>query len=469
MKLSHHTTFTGIQTTVVDVVRWAQELARLHARIAPRFARPEPRRRALAYLQGLLSPIERKNGWQLAEHAREERPDGMQRLLASAVWDAGLVRDDLRAYILETLGAPGAILVIDETSFLKQGKKSAGVQFQYCGTTGIRENCQVGVFLSYVTARGHTLMDRELYVPKRWLNDPERCRKAGIPEATCFRTKCELASQMLERIWQAQIAIRWVVADCVYGSNAALRAWLQVHGYFFVLAVRCTEPITIQTPTGRVRMTVAEAEARFIRASDWQRLSMGEGPKGPRWFDWVCFPILDHCENDGQHWLLIRRLLTDPTKKVSYIVFGPVGTTLAEMVEAISARWRIEEDFETGKDSGMDQYEVRTWTAWYRFITLTMLAQAFLAGVCAQEQVVEGTDIPAQERRLLPVTRVEVRHLLGYLIWPHPHNVPLLLAWSWWRRCHQSLASFFHTKRRRMKGVSACVFEDPVLPLSSCP
>jgi SRSO17 transposase len=448
MKLSNHTTSTETQTTVLDVVRWAQELARLHARIAPRFARPEPRHRALAYLQGLLSPIERKNGWQLAEHAREARPDGMQRLLASAVWDVNLVRDDLRTYVLETIGSPGAIVVIDETSFLKQGKKSAGVRIQYCGTTGVKENCQVGVFLSYVTDRGHTLLDRELYVPKRWFNDPERCREAGIPTGTRFRTKCELASQMLERIWQAQIAIRWVVADCVYGSNAALRAWLQAHQYFFVLAVRCTEPITIQTPTGRVRMTVAEAEARFIQPADWQRLSMGEGTKGPRWFDWVCLPILDHCEDDEQHFLLIRRLPTNPSKKVYYVVFGPIGTTLAEMVEAISARWRIEEDFQAAKESGMDHYEVRTWTAWYRSITLAMLAQAFLAGICAQEQISQPT---MQQGRRLPLTRPEVHHLLGQLIWPHPHNVPLVLAWSWWRRCHRSLAWYYHTKRRREK------------------
>ncbi len=198
---------------MLDVVRWAQEVARLHARIAPRFARPEPRRRALAYLQAILSDLPRKNSWQIAEHAREARPDGMQRLLASAVWDADLVRDDLRAYVLETIGAPDAILVIDETSFQKRGKKSAGVQIQHCGTTGERENCQVGVFLSYVTARGHTLVDRELYIPKRWFNDHQRCREAGIPEAARFQTKCELASRMLERIWLAHISISWVVAD----------------------------------------------------------------------------------------------------------------------------------------------------------------------------------------------------------------------------------------------------------------
>jgi len=215
-------------------------------------------------------------------------------------------------------------------------------------------------------------------------------------------------------------------------------------------------------------MTVAEAEAHFIQPADWQRLSMGEGTKGPRWFDWVCLPILDHCEDDTQHWMLIRRLLTDPSKKVYYVVFGPIGTTLAEMVEAISARWHIEEDFETAKDSGMDQYEVRTWTAWYRSITLAMLAQAFLAGICAQEQTSAAAvqESPLQERRLLPLTRLEVRHLLGHLIWPHPHSVILLLAWSWWRRCHRSLASYYHTKRRREKGDPVFVLEDLVLPLS---
>ena len=193
MKPSHHTTPTGRETTFLEVWRWAQELARLHARIAPRFARPEPRRRALAYLQGILSTTERKNGWQLAEHAREARPDGMQRLLSSAVWDADGVRDDLRAYALEQLGSESAILVIDESRFPKRGDKSAGVGVQYCGTTGQVENCQVGVFLAYVTAEGHTLIDRELYLPLDWIEDRERCQAAGIPESVRFQTKPELA------------------------------------------------------------------------------------------------------------------------------------------------------------------------------------------------------------------------------------------------------------------------------------
>jgi hypothetical protein len=212
MKYSQYTIPEGAQTTFVEVWRWGQELERLHARIAPRFARPEPRRRALAYLQGIVSAIERKNGWQLAEHAGEARPDGMQRLLNSAAWDADLVRDDLRAYVLEQLGDPQAILVIDETSFRKRGKKSAGVAKQHCGTTGSLENCQVGVFLAYVSRLGHTLVDRALYLPLRWTRDRERCREAGIPEEVRFHTKCEQARLMIERLWQAKIPFAWVVA-----------------------------------------------------------------------------------------------------------------------------------------------------------------------------------------------------------------------------------------------------------------
>src|SRR6266700_3375778 len=181
MKHHQHTTPLGSRTTLSEVCGWAQALTRLHTRIAPRFARPEPRRRALAYLQGILSCIERKNGWQLAEHAREASPYGMQRLLSSAVWDAHLVRDDLRGYVLEQLGTHQAIVVIDESSFPKRGSKSAGVQAQYCGTSGQVENCQVGVFLAYVTAKGHTLLDRELYLPFDWTEDPQRCQEASIP------------------------------------------------------------------------------------------------------------------------------------------------------------------------------------------------------------------------------------------------------------------------------------------------
>src|SRR5712692_7062222 len=277
MKYSQYSIPEGTQTTFVEVWRWGQELERLHARIAPRFARPEPRCRALAYLHGIVSAIERKNGWQLAEHAGEARPDGMQRLLNSASWDADLVRDDLRAYILERLGDPHAVLVIDETSFRKRGKKSAGVATQHCGTTGQLENCQVGVFLAYASPKGHTLLDRELYLPVHWTLDRERCREAGIPDGVGFQTKCELAQQMIERLWNAQVPFAWVVADTVYGENLDLRTWLEEHQYSYVLAVACTEAVGIPTPEGRKRVTVAEAEAPSFRTDDWQRISMSQG------------------------------------------------------------------------------------------------------------------------------------------------------------------------------------------------
>jgi SRSO17 transposase len=343
MKQDKHTTLTGTRTTSSNVCRWVQTLFHLHERLAPRFARPEPHRRVLAYLQGMLSETARKNGWQLAEHAGEARPHGMQRLLSQAVWDTDGVRDDLRSYVLELLGQEHAILAIDETCFPKRGKKSAGVGLQYCGTTGRVENCQVGVFLSYVTAKGHTLIDRELYLPLDWCEDRDRRRAAGIPESVRFQTKPELAVQMLERLWQAQVSISWVVADTVYGGNLDLRLWLEAHQYSHVLAVPCNEPVGILTcDRQRRRVEVCEVEALRLHAQDWQRLSMSEGSKGPRLFDWACVPMLHRWEDDGQHWVLIRRNLTDPNEKAYYFVFAPQGTTLLEMVKAIGGRWHIE-------------------------------------------------------------------------------------------------------------------------------
>lgn len=444
------------KTTVADVVRWTQELDRLHARLAPRFARPEPRRRALAFLHGILSTTSRKNGWQLAEHAREARPDGMQRLLSSAVWDTDGVRDDLRTYTLEHLGKQSAIAVIDETSFPKQGKKSAGVGVQYCGTTGQVENCQVGVFLAYVTAKGHTLIDRELYLPLDWTEDRDRCQAAGIPDSVRFQTKPELARRMLARLWNAQIPIAWVVADTVYGGNLDLRTWLEDHRYSYVLAVACNEPVGIMTPDGiRRRVEVAQVETFLLAAQDWQRLSMREGSKGPRLFDWACVPLLHRWEDDGQHWLLIRRDLDLPNEKAYYLVFAPRGTTLSEMVQAIGARWHIEEDFENGKDMGLDHYEVRSFIGWYRHITLVLLALAFLTAICVSERCSVSPPAPCAcptQLPALPLTVPEVRHLLAQLIWPSPSSAYWVLAWSWWRRGHQRRASYYHTKRRLKAG-----------------
>src|SRR5579872_7532736 len=248
MKSSHDTISSPLQAS--EVVHWHEQLRLLHQRLRPYFARPEPFQRVLRFLQALLSEVPRKNGWQLAEQAREATPYGMQRLLSDAVWDENGVRDEVRRLAVETLGREQAIVAIDETSFLKRGEQSAGVARQYCGTTGRVENCQVGVFLSWITARGHSLIDRELYLPACWTADPARCRKAGIPAQVPFRTKPELAIQMLIRLREAGLYADWVVADSVYGGNATLRAWLEEQGQAYIGMVACTEPIVLTLPDG---------------------------------------------------------------------------------------------------------------------------------------------------------------------------------------------------------------------------
>src|SRR5258706_3561898 len=348
---------------------------------------------------------------------------------------------------LPHLGNQSAIVVIDESGFPKRGDKSAGVGWQYCGATGQVQNCQMGVFLSYVTAKGHTLIDRELYLPMDWCEDRDRCRAAGIPDSVRFRTKPELAVQMLERLWQAQLPISWVVADTVYGGNLDLRTWLEAHQYPYVLAVACNEPVGIMTLDGqRRRLEVSEVEPLRLGAHDWQRLSMSAGTKGPRLFDWAAVPMLHRWENDGCHWVLIRRSLTDPNEKAYYFVFAPEATTLLEMVAAIGARWHIEEKFENAKDLGLDHYEVRCFIGWYRHITLVLVALAFLTGICATERFStappDPSPLPARPA-VLPLTVPEVRHLLARLIWPSSSSVHRVLAWSWCRRCHPRHASLY--------------------------
>jgi SRSO17 transposase len=303
-----------------------------------------------------------------------------------------------------------------------------------------------------VTARGHTLIDRELYVPIDWCEDRPRCREAGIPDSVRFQTKPELAQGMLERVFAAQIPVAWVVADTVSGSNLDLRTFLEAEAQAYVLAVPCDEPIGLLSATGRRRL-LAEQAAQEVSQQDWHRLSMSEGTKGPRLFDWAALPILHRWQDDGRDFLLIRRSITDPTEKRSSLVFAPPPTQLSEMVEAIGARWASEEDLQTSKGMGLDQYEARTWMAWYRHVTLVMVALAVLTGICASAKSSPLASPDRQKDSLtLALTRPEVCHLLGHLIWSPPCNVSLLLDWSWWRRCHQSRASYYHRRRRLRTG-----------------
>lgn len=358
------------------VATWAEGLVALHARVARRFARAEPRRRALTYLRGLLSPIERKNGWQLAEQAGEATPDGMQHLLARADWDADQVRDDLRAYVVEHLGDAQAVLVVDETGFLKKGPKSVGVQRQYSGTAGRVENCQIGVFLAYASAKGRTFLDRELYLPKEWAADAARRQEAAVPETVAFRTKPQLARAMLERALAAGVPARWVTGDAVYGGDVRLRGWLEEQRVAHVLAIKRTEPLWSITSWTQVAAT---ALADAVPTTAWERLSAGAGAKGPRVYDWTRVPIRPLREPSWDYWLLVRRSLADPTDRAYYVCFCPAGTPLAELVRVAGTRWAIEESFESAKgEVGLDHYEVRRWPGWYRHITLALLAHAYL-------------------------------------------------------------------------------------------
>jgi SRSO17 transposase len=374
---------------IEEVQAWAAGLDALHARIAGRFARAEPRRRVLAYLRGLLSNVTRKNGWQLAEHAGERTPDGMQRLLATADWEPDRVRDDLRAYVIEHLGDPGAVLVVDETGFLKKGTTSVGVQRQYSGTAGKVDNCQLGVFLAYASPKGRAMIDRELYLPQSWTDDPARCRAARVPEQVAFRTKPQLARIMLERALDAGVPACWVTADEVYGGSPALRQWLEGRGLWHVLAVKCTELLQVDGPKGPVR-TSAEQLAAAVPAERWIACSAGHGAKGRRLYDWVRVELAVPATGMAR-WLLVRRSRSDG-ELAFYACYGPAVTPLIGLVRVAGIRWAVEEGFEQAKgEVGLDHYEVRKWPGWYRYVTLALLAHAFLAVTRAQATSPERT------------------------------------------------------------------------------
>ena len=263
----------------VDLGCWQREFDELMLRVGARFARVEPRRRMAAFMRGLLAGLPRVNCWSIAEHAGERCPRGMQRLLSAAVWDEAGVRDDLRGYVLEHFADPAAVMVVDETGDLKKGTATAGVQRQYTGTAGRTENAQVAVYLAYAAPAGSAFIDRALYLPRSWTNDPARCQAAGIPEDVAFATKPALATEMITRALDAGAPAGWVAADEVYGQDPQLRAEL----------------------------------ARRLPARAWQRISAGPGAKGPRWYDWALIEAADPAVTEGQgpHWLLIRRRISD--------------------------------------------------------------------------------------------------------------------------------------------------------------
>ncbi|MGW3746724.1 IS701 family transposase [Streptomyces sp. NPDC005146] len=405
-------------------------------RIAGRFARVEPRRRAGALVLGLLSDLPRKNCWTLAEYVGDASPDGLQHLLSRAKWDADAVRDDICGFVVEQLHHDDAVLVVDETGDLKKGTATVGVQRQYTGTAGRIENSQVAVYLAYSTPRGHAAIDRELYVPRSWTEDAARCRAAGIPDTVGFATKPALAARMIDRALDAGVPASWVAGDEVYGGNPHLRTALEGRQVGYVLAVACDHQIT--TRAGRFR---ADALVKKLPKRAWQKLSAGAGAKGHRFYDWALADITD--EGPGHRHLLVRR-----NRRTGELAFhrcySAARVPLSTLVKVAGRRWTVEEPFQSGKGlAGLDEHQVRRWTSWRRWVTLAMLAHAFLAAATAHER--------AQEQApdgLIPLTCNEIQHLFTTLVAQTVHTFMHRLRWSQWRRRHQARAQDCHYQRR---------------------
>jgi SRSO17 transposase len=424
----------------IDATRWQAALQELLDRIAGRFARVEPRRRASAFVRGLLADLPRKNCWTISEHAGDPSPDGMQHLLSQAVWDADAVRDDVRDYVVDHLTDPEAVLVVDETGDLKKGTATVGVQRQYTGTAGKIDNAQVAVYLVYAAPAGHAVIDRELYLPKGWIADADRRAAAGVPEQVAFATKPELARVMLERALAAQVPASWVTADEVYGGNPRLRSWLETHRMPYVLAVRCAE--VLQPRCGPP--TTATALAQQVPPERWLTINAGDGVKGRRWYAWTQVELAaDGTPTGWGRRLLIRRSLSTG-ELAFYRCAGPVDRPLAALVKVAGCRWRIEESFQATKGlCGLDEHQVRRWTSWYRWATLAMLAYAFLAVAAATER-----DRHPPPPGVIALSCSEIQHLFAALVIRPVSDWRHRLRWSWWRRRHQARARACHYRRQ---------------------
>ncbi|WP_326763193.1 IS701 family transposase [Streptomyces phaeochromogenes] len=404
-------------------------------RIEGRFARVEPRRRAARLVLGLLADLPRKNCWTIAEWVGETIPDGMQHALGRAKRDADQVRDDVCGYVVEHLHDDRAVLVVDETGDVKKGTGTVGVQRQYTGTAGRIENSQVAVYLVYAGKRGHAAVDQELYVPRSWTSAPDRCRAVGLAEETTSATKPELATRMVARFLDAGHQAAWVAGDEVYGGNPKLRTALEERGTGYVLTVACSHAVT--TSAGKFR---ADILAKKVPKRAWQKLSAGAGGKGHRVYNRAVIDLPD--PRPGSRQLLIRHNRSTG-ELACYRCYSPASVPLTVLVTLAGSRWRVEEFFQSGKGlAALDEHQVRRYTSWSRWVTLAMLAHAFLAVVRADERT-----RPAPVA-LIPLTCNEIQRLFITLVVRPVHDTVHRLGGSNWRRRHQARSQASHYRRQ---------------------
>lgn len=361
--------------TEAGLDEWRSEFERVCARFGARYYRTESREHFRQYLRGLLAPLERKNSWTISEFTGERRPTAIQRFINLTPWDEQVLRDDIRAYALEYFADDRAVLIADPTGFAKKGKKSAGVQRQYSGTLGRVDNCQIGVFLGYAdTAGNRVLIDRELYLPeKAWCGDPGRRAEAGVPEEVRFQTRPQQVAVMVGRVVEAGVPFAWFAADEEFGQNPGLRRYLEDAGIAYAMAVPKTTDVTTFS-TSKYSADTIENAVGCLRPSAWVRRSCGVGSKGFRVYDWALMET-----GTPGHQFVFRRNIADG--ELAYFhCYNPRGEAVSELVRVIGSRWPIEECFEAAKqEAGLSQYQFRQYRAWYRHVTMAMLALAFLA------------------------------------------------------------------------------------------
>lgn len=445
---------------------WDASFETLFGSVAECFRTEEALYQARAYLMGLVSDVTRKNGWTLAERAGDPAPHKMQRLLNEYAWDADAVRDVVRSYVIESLWEEDGVLVADESGFPKKGFDSAGVQRQYSGTAGRVENCQIGVFTAYVSGKGRALHDCRLYMPAGWIDDPSRCHTAGVPEDLAFATKPALALDMIRAAVQAGGRFRWVAGDEVYGADAALSSWLEDHDLGYVLAVACNRMVA--TAGGKIRV---DTLADMVAEDSWEVYAAADGSKGPRLYDWALIDTTDLSETAGRpRQVLVRRGRDRKQELAFFIVYSPRPVPPATFITVAGRRWGIEECFQSGKNEvGLDHYQVRLYRAWYRHMTLAILAHAWLAITASREKQSGPPDerkttavgyqpdadgslpipdpAPISKHAGIPLTLNEIRRLHAHC---HPvrHLHEFILKWSNWRRRHQAHARYYHYRRR---------------------